>query len=165
MSRLKQIIFILLIFLLTSIGKLNAQLKCNEIYGKGQNRIYVATGSPGELGLLRVLAEEFAKDHNVSICWIKAGSGKVLKLLKEKAVDLILVHAPDAEKKAVAEGWATRRTLIASNKFYIVGPWDDPAKVAESQSVIEAYRRIAKAKAKFFSRGDNSGTHKKEMQI
>ncbi|RLJ03285.1 MAG: hypothetical protein DRP08_03735, partial [Candidatus Aenigmatarchaeota archaeon] len=165
MGRLKQILVILLIFLLTSIGKLNAQLKCNEIYGNGQNRIYVATGSPGELGLLKVLAEEFAKDHNVSICWIKAGSGKALKLLKEKAVDLILVHAPDAEKKAVAEGWATRRTLIAFNEFYIVGPWNDPAKVAESQSVIEAYKRIAKAKAKFFSRGDNSGTHKKEMQI
>jgi len=165
MRVLKQVVGILLIFVLVLIGRLDAHPGCNEIYGKGRNTIYIATGSPGELGLLKVLAEEFARKHDVSVCWIKAGSGKALKLLKEKKVDLVLVHAPAAEKKAVAEGWATRRTLIASNEFYIVGPRDDPARVAESKSVVEAYRRIAKAKARFFSRGDNSGTHKREMQI
>ena len=86
-------------------------------------------------------------------------------LLKEKAVDMIMVHAPDAEKQAIKDGWATKRTLIGSNEFFIVGPPDDPAKIKDAKTAIEAYTRIAQAKAKFFSRGDNSGTHMKEMVI
>jgi len=78
---------------------------------------------------------------------------------------MVMVHAPQAEKQAVTEGWATDRTLLGSNEFYIVGPADDPAKIKEAQSAADAYKRIAQAKAKFFSRGDNSGTHKKEMSI
>ena len=97
--------------------------------------------------------------------WFKAGSGKSLQLLKDKKVDMIMVHAPAAEKKAVQDGWAIKRTLIGSNEFFIVGPANDPAKIAEAKSAVDAYRRIAAAKAKFFSRGDNSGTHKKEMDL
>jgi len=124
----------------------------------------LATGSPGELGLLKVLANEFNKSHNTRICWIKAGSGKSLALLKAKKVDVVLVHAPEAEKRAVNEGWATRRTLIGCNEFYI-GPKDDPARIASAKTAVEAYTKIAKAKAKFLSRGDNSGTHKRELFI
>jgi len=163
MQKLKLYFLMLLILILN--GNLWAQLKCNEIYGRGENRIVIATGSPGELGLLKVLAERFSEKHNVSICWIKAGSGEALQMLKNKSVDLILVHAPSSEIKAVAEGWATKRTLIGSNEFYIVGPKNDPAKVAESKSVITAYQKIASTKALFLSRGDNSGTHKKEIEI
>jgi tungstate transport system substrate-binding protein len=86
-------------------------------------------------------------------------------LLKDKKVDMIMVHAPKAEQQAVREGWAADRTPIGSNEFYLVGPASDPARIAEAKSALEAYRRIANAKAKFFSRGDNSGTHKKELQI
>ncbi|MFH1157119.1 MAG: substrate-binding domain-containing protein, partial [Pseudomonadota bacterium] len=86
-------------------------------------------------------------------------------MLKEKTTDLIMVHAPAAEKKAVEEGWAIKRTLIGSNEFYIVGPAQDPARIAEAKSAAEAYTRIAKSGAKFLSRGDNSGTHKKELSV
>jgi tungstate transport system substrate-binding protein len=78
---------------------------------------------------------------------------------------MIMVHAPAAEKKAVEDGWAIKRSLIGSNEFFIVGPANDPAKIAEAKTAGDAYRRIAAAKAKFFSRGDNSGTHKKEMDV
>lgn len=135
------------------------------VYGTGAHRFSLATGSPGELGLLKVLAETFAKQENAQMAWFKAGSGKSLQLLKDKKVDMIMVHAPAAEKKAVQDGWATQRTLIGSNEFFIVGPAEDPAKIAEAKTATEAYRRIAAAKAKFFSRGDNSGTHKKEMDL
>jgi tungstate transport system substrate-binding protein len=135
------------------------------VYGSGPNQFSLATGSPGELGLLKMLAEAFGKQDNARMAWFKAGSGESLKLLKDKKVDMIMVHAPAAEKKAVEDGWAIKRTLIGSNEFFIVGPADDPAKIAEAKSVVEAYRRIAAAKAKFFSRGDNSGTHKKEMDL
>jgi tungstate transport system substrate-binding protein len=135
------------------------------VYGSGPNTLSLATGSPGELGLLQVLAETFGKQDDAKIAWYKAGSGESLRLLKEKKVDMIMVHAPAAEKKAVQDGWAIKRTLLGSNEFFIVGPASDPAKIAEAKSAVEAYRRIAAAKAKFFSRGDNSGTHKKEMDI
>jgi tungstate transport system substrate-binding protein len=134
-------------------------------YGTGPNFFSLATGSPGELGLLQVMAEAFAARHNATMGWRKAGSGESLKLLKEKAVDMVMVHAPSAEKQAVAEGWAVKRELIGSNEFYIVGPTADPAGIASAKSAAEAYAKIAAAKALFFSRGDNSGTHKKELAV
>ena len=139
----------------------------NGVYGVGPEKFTLATGSPGELGLLKVLAAGFDKamQGQITLQWIKAGSGKSLQLLKDKKVDLIMVHAPAAEKQAVQEGWAKDRTLIGSNEFFMVGPASDPAKIAEAKSALDAYRRIAAAKARFFSRGDNSGTHKKELQI
>lgn len=138
---------------------------CTAEYGKGTEALKLATGSPGALGLVKALAEKFNAKRNTSVCWQKAGSGASLKLLKNKKVDMVMVHAPAAEEKAVKEGWAIKRTLIGSNEFYIVGPKDDPAKIAAAKSVADAYQRIAKSKSKFFSRGDNSGTHKKELMI
>lgn len=134
-------------------------------YGSGRNVFSLATGSPGELGLLRLLGEAFAEKEQASLRWIKAGTGQSLKLLREKQVDMVMVHAPGGEEKAVAEGWATQRTLIGSNEFYIVGPAADPARIAEAKGAADAYRRIAAAQAKFVSRGDNSGTHQKEMSV
>ncbi|MEJ2157014.1 MAG: substrate-binding domain-containing protein [Desulfobacteraceae bacterium] len=138
---------------------------CKATYGSGPQAMRLATGSPGELGLVKVLAEAFNKTHESQLCWKKAGSGASLKLLKAKKVDFVMVHAPAAEKKAVTEGWATKRHLIGSNEFYIVGPKNDPAGIAKAGSAAEAYARIAAAKALFLSRGDNSGTHKKELAI
>ncbi len=138
---------------------------CKESYGSGEQTFSLATGSPGELGLLKVLAEAFSKSEKSTLCWQKAGSGASLKLLKAKAVDMVMVHAPAAEKKAVEEGWAVKRTLIGSNEFYIVGPKSDPAGISAAETSAEAYAKIAAARAKFYSRGDNSGTHKKELAI
>ncbi|MBG0773841.1 substrate-binding domain-containing protein [Oleidesulfovibrio alaskensis] len=138
---------------------------CTAVYGDGSTTLKLATGSPGELGLLEELAGAFNAEHDTTLCWVKAGSGKSLKLLHEGDVDLVMVHAPAAEKKAVQEGWAGERTLIGSNEFYIVGPENDPADIASAASAADAYARIASAQALFFSRGDNSGTHKKELAI
>jgi tungstate transport system substrate-binding protein len=156
---------IVFVSLLLAVTVSFAKDGCKAVYGDGSNRIRLATGSPGELGLLKVLAEAFNNKHDTSLCWIKAGSGKSLKLLNAKKVDLVMVHAPAAEKKAVQEGWAINRTLIGSNEFYIVGPKNDPAGIKQAKSAADAYARIAKKQAKFLSRGDNSGTHKKEMAI
>jgi len=134
-------------------------------YGKGDQAIKVATGSPGSLGLLKALAEPFCQKNRFEIHWIKMGSGGSIAALKAGEVDIIMVHAPGAEKKAVAEGWATMRTLLGSNEFYIVGPESDPAGIGKAQSAAEAYAMVANKQARFFSRGDNSGTHKKEMTI
>ena len=139
--------------------------ECTAVYGTGKDSFSLATGSPGELGMLRAISEAFNRKHDTSVCWQKAGSGKSLQLLKQKKVDMVMVHAPEAEKKAVKEGWAIKRRLIGSNEFYIVGPKNDPAGIAQAKSATQAYRRIAENKVKFFSRGDNSGTHIKELAI
>jgi len=138
---------------------------CTERYGKGSLELKLATGSPGELGLVKVLAEEFAKTNDITLCWIKAGSGESLSFLKKKEVDIIMVHAPKGEKDALKEGWASDRSLIGSNEFYITGPAKDPALIKDSSSVVEAYSRIAAKQALFYTRADNSGTHKKELDI
>ncbi len=135
------------------------------IYGDGARMFTVAAGSPGELGLLKALAEEFNRTHGTFLRWIKAGSGKALGMLKEKKVDMVIVHAPAAEEEAVREGWAIKRTRIGSNEFLIAGPGNDPAGIAGAGSAAEAFGKIAGAGARFFSRGDNSGTHRKEMEV
>lgn len=139
--------------------------KTTESYGSGKNAFSLATGSPGELGLLKELGEAFAKKADARMDWVKAGSGESLDYLKTRQVDMIMVHAPAAEKKAVAEGWAAGRLLIGSNEFFIVGPASDPAGIAQARTATEAYQKIAAKSAKFFSRGDDSGTHKKELSI
>jgi len=149
----------------TSTTTLCAQEKAAATYGNGSNIFSLATASPGELGLIKALADIFAAQKGTTLRWVKAGSGESLDLLKAKKVDMIMVHAPATEKKALAEGWAAQHTLIGSNEFFIVGPADDPAGIATAKGVAEAYARIATKKAKFFSRGDNSGTHKKELDI
>ena len=161
---LNSILKALMLLLLINASAI-AQNNCNATYGSTDKIIKLATGSPGELGLLRELAVVFNEKHDTTICWVKAGSGKSLDLLKTRQVDIIMVHAPAAEKRAIKDGWAIKRTLIGSNEFYIVGPQNDPAHISSATSSADAYARIAKAKAKFLSRGDNSGTHKKELAI
>jgi tungstate transport system substrate-binding protein len=163
--RIKNLWSLFAVIALMLVGTASYAGEPAAVYGDGANQFSLATGSPGELGLLKVLAETFGQQDNAKMSWFKAGSGESLKLLQDKKVDMIMVHAPAAEKKAVQDGWAIKRTLIGSNEFFIVGPANDPAKIAETKSAVEAYRRIAAAKAKFFSRGDNSGTHKKEQDV
>ncbi len=155
--------FVGIIFLFHGAGI--AQTKPKAVYGTGQATFVVATGSPGALGLLKALADPFCKANDCRLVWYKKGSGASLAFMKAGKCDVIMVHAPAAEKKAVAEGWATHRTIIGANQFFIVGPKSDPAGIRKATSAKEAYAMIARAKAKFFSRGDNSGTNKRELKI
>lgn len=160
-------IFLNLLGIALTLGSMTALAddETGATYGSGKNRFSLATGSPGELGLLKLLAEEFARRADAQMVWVKAGTGQSLKLLQDKKVDMVMVHAPAQVDKAVKDGWATGKTLIGSNEFYIVGPKNDPASVAQASSAADAYQRIARLGARFVSRGDNSGTHQKEMQI
>ncbi len=163
MSRARPVLGVYIILALAHGGL--GEESYEAVYGHGSHKLVVATGSPGELGLLEVLAERFAKTERVTVCWKMAGSGKSLDLLHQKQVDVVMVHAPAAEQKAVREGWAVGRTLLGSNEFFLVGPASDPAGIAQASTAADAYRRIAARQARFLSRGDNSGTHKKELAI
>jgi len=162
---MKRFVLILLMLLLVSSTAYAAAPACEATYGDGKMVFKLATGSPGELGLLEQLANAFNAKNGTTMCWVKAGSGQSLNMLKAGEVDMCMVHAPAAEKQAIADGWAEGRTLIGSNEFYIVGPKNDPAGIAKAKDAADAYARIAAAKALFLSRGDNSGTHKKELAV
>jgi hypothetical protein len=96
----------------------NTQANWKAVYGSGAATLRLAIRTPGELGLVEVLAEAFNQMHDTRLYWQKAGSRASLKRLKGKAVDVVMVHAPAAEKQAVADGWAIKRNLIGSNEFY-----------------------------------------------
>lgn len=135
------------------------------VYGQEGPILRLATGSPGELGLVESLAAEFSRHQPLRLHWYKAGSGAALRMLRAGLVDVVLVHAPDAERDAVAAGWAAERTPIGGNAYYLVGPRDDPAGVRAAPDVIDALRRIAGKREKFLSRGDRSGTHRRELAL
>lgn len=113
-------------------------------------------------GLLAWLHPHFEKSHNVRIHTIAVGTGKALRLGQNGDVDVVLVHAPGAELKFVNEGHGVNRRGVMYNDFVIVGPRSDPAGVSKMSGTAAALRRIGEKKALWVSRGDDSGTHKKE---
>ena len=129
-----------------------------------QTLMMATTTSTDNTGLLNYLAPEYTKDTGVTLKWTATGTGKALKLGENCDVDVLLVHAPAAEKKYVADGFGINRREVMYNDFVIIGPEDDPAAV-KGQTVKAALSAI-RAKQQFFvSRGDNSGTHKKELSL
>ncbi|WP_027184598.1 substrate-binding domain-containing protein [Desulfovibrio inopinatus] len=122
------------------------------------------TTSTDNTGLLDVLAPEFQKDTGIELKWTAVGTGKALKMGENCDVDVLLVHAPAAEKKFVDAGFGKDRREIMYNDFVIIGPAADPAGV-KGKSVTDALKTIEAKKAPFVSRGDNSGTNKKEISL
>ncbi len=122
------------------------------------------TTSTDNTGLLDYLAPKFKRDTGIELQWIAVGTGKALRLGQNCDVDVLLVHAPAAEKAFVARGYGIERQKVMYNDFVLVGPPEDPAKL-KGLSIIEAFRKIASVRARFVSRGDDSGTHKKELQL
>lgn len=159
------ILVALMLFIPVTQAKENNKPDFTAVYGDGDSVLRVATGSPGALGLLKELAIPFCQANDCRIKWLKRGSGASLEALHNGLVDIVMVHAPKAERQAIEQGWATGRTLLGRNQFYIVGPPSDPAEIRTAESAPEAFKRIAEAGEDFLSRADNSGTHKKEMHI
>lgn len=123
------------------------------------------TTSTENSGLLGVLLPPFEKMNNCKVDVIAVGTGKALKLGETGDVDAVLVHARKAEDKFVAEGYGIDRRDVMYNDFVIIGPASDPAGIRKAGSAAAALAMIAKAKAPFISRGDESGTHMKEKEL
>ena len=126
--------------------------------------LMATTTSTEDTGLLNVLAPEFKKASGIDLRWTATGTGKALKLGENCDVDVLMVHAPDAEKKFVADGFGLDRREIMYNDFVIIGPAADPAGV-KGRSVKQALEAVAAKKAVFVSRGDKSGTHMMELDL
>ncbi|SLN20487.1 PBP superfamily domain protein [Roseovarius albus] len=116
-------------------------------------------------GLAEVLLPEIAKDTGIEVQLLVVGTGQALRLGAAGDVDAILVHAKAAEEQFVKDGNAPHRTEIMYNDFVIIGPADDPARIGSVQTAAEALQKIATIQAGFVSRGDDSGTHKKELSL
>lgn len=122
------------------------------------------TTSTQDTGLLEYLEPYFKKETGISLKWVSVGTGKALELAKNCDADVLLVHAPAAEKKFVADGHGIDRRQIMYNDFVLVGPKDDPAKI-RGKTIAEAFRTLHGTGSVFVSRGDESGTHKAEKAL
>ena len=131
----------------------------------GQAVILSTTTSTQDSGLLDVLVPMFEKKTGYTVKTISVGTGQALALGAKGEADVCLVHAPDSEKKYVADGLLLNRRLVMHNDFIIVGPAEDAAKIKGLASAVDALKRIAETKATFVSRGDNSGTHQLEKKL
>ncbi|NLY56136.1 MAG: solute-binding protein [Firmicutes bacterium] len=127
--------------------------------------ILATTTSTVNSGLLDYLLPDFEKKYNIQVHVISVGTGQAIKIAEQGDCDVVLVHARDLEDKFVADGYGVNRRDVMYNDFIILGPVDDPAGVRTANKATGAFKRIANAQAPFISRGDNSGTHVKELDI
>jgi tungstate transport system substrate-binding protein len=128
--------------------------------------ILASTTSTQDSGLFDVLIPAFEKANpKYTTKVIAVGSGEALKLGEKKEADVLLVHSPAAEKTFMEKGYGIERSDVMYNNFVIIGPKEDPAKISAETSAGVAFKKIADSKATFVSRGDNSGTHAKELSI
>ncbi|WP_217516323.1 substrate-binding domain-containing protein [Vibrio metschnikovii] len=129
-------------------------------------RIRLATTtSTYHSGLLDYLLDEFKKDSGYTVDVLATGTGKALKLGENGDVDLVMTHDPKAEAQFIEKGYGILPRKVMYNDFVLVGPKNDPAKVSEQDNIQQAFSAIAKHNHLFISRGDESGTHKKELAI
>ncbi|MDN5939715.1 MAG: substrate-binding domain-containing protein [Salinisphaera sp.] len=138
-------------------------LPCGGALAAEQYIVVASTTSTQNSGLLGYLLPVFEEKSGIDVRVIAVGTGAALDMARRCDADVLLVHAPKAEKKFVAEGYGVKRHPLMHNDFVIVGPKNDPARIRGMEDASKALAKIAAAEAVFVSRGDDSGTNKKEM--
>ena len=149
-------LYLLMILLVLSAATLAGQ--------SGELKMATTTSTENS-GLLEVLIPSFEKLTGIKIKVIAVGTGKALALGRSGDVDLVLVHALKAEQLFVQQGYGVKRYNVMHNDFVIIGPADDPAGIKAQKSAARALKIIGAAESSFISRGDDSGTHKKEIEL
>jgi tungstate transport system substrate-binding protein len=131
----------------------------------GETLTLTTTTSTYDTGLLSELNAPFEDKYGVTVDAVAQGTGAALETARNGDCDVVMVHARSLEDKFMREGYGVNRRDIMFNDFVIVGPEADPAGIAETESATDALSAIAEAEATFVSRGDNSGTHTKELAL
>lgn len=153
-------------FLIVSLLLLSLTINHAFAEEEKQNILRMATTtSTDNSGLLKHLLPIFEKESGYKVHVIAVGTGKALRMGRDGDVDVVLVHAPAAEQKFVDGGYGEKRFKVMYNDFVIVGPKNDPAKINSAKSIAEAMSSISQTQSLFISRGDDSGTHKKERKL
>ena len=124
-----------------------------------------STTSTQNSGLYGYMLPKFKQETGITVNVVAVGTGQAIKNAKNCDGDVLFVHAKPAEEKFVREGYGVSRSDVMYNDFIFVGPPADPAGIAGGKNAVEALKKIAASKAKFASRGDNSGTNKKEIAL
>ena len=133
---------------------------------QAQDRLILATTTSTEnSGLLDELIPSFEEKFNTRVDVVSVGTGKAISLAENGDADIILVHAREAENAFVKAGYGVNRRDVMYNDFIILGPTADPAGVRGMEDASDAFTKIAEANSNFVSRGDDSGTNKKELSI
>lgn len=127
--------------------------------------ILATTTSTQDSGLLDVLIPRFEAESGYRVKPLAVGTGQALELGERGEADVLLVHAPEAEEEFMARGGGAGRLLVMYNDFVLAGPPADPAGIRGGTSISTGLERIASARAPFYSRGDDSGTHKQELAL
>ncbi|MFZ3062204.1 MAG: substrate-binding domain-containing protein [Actinomycetota bacterium] len=127
--------------------------------------ILATTTSTQDTGLLDFLIPKFEKRYNIKVKTIAVGTGEALAMGQRGDADVLMVHSRKAEDQFVADGFGANRRDLMYNDFVIIGPESDPAGIKGSTDPSAAFKKITQSQATFVSRGDNSGTHKKEQSI
>lgn len=133
-------------------------------YAAEETLLMATTTSTDNTGLLDYIMPSFTAATGIQINWTSTGTGKALKLGENCDVDVLLVHAPQSEKKFVDQGFGVDRKEIMYNDFILIGPPEDPAGI-KGMSAGDALQAVRTAGSVFVSRGDNSGTNKKELAL
>jgi tungstate transport system substrate-binding protein len=157
--KVKKLILYLIIFILAAFIFITLA-SCR----KDKELILASTTSTQDSGLFDVLIPAFEKASGYKVKLIAVGTGEAIKLGEKGEADVLLVHSRSAEDKFVADGFGVNRKDVMHNSFLIVGPKDDPAKI-KGLSAVNAFKAIASSQSLFVSRGDDSGTNKKELDI
>ncbi|MBP1763840.1 MAG: TupB [Firmicutes bacterium] len=124
-----------------------------------------STIGPVDAGIVDVLESEFQKKTGIIVRHVGAGTGAALNLAKGGSVDLVMVHAKALEEKFVADGYGTKRIDLMYNDFVVLGPAADPVGIRGEKSIVQALKKLAQGNGLFISRGDQSGTHVKELEL
>lgn len=151
------------IFILCLI--LAATIFASPLQAQDKFIIVQSTTSTQNSGLFDYILPKFTAKSGFEVRVVAVGTGQAIKNAKNGDGDVLLVHAKPAEEKFVFEGWGVKRFDVMYNDFIIVGPKSDPAKVAGMNDIVAALGKIAGTKSIFASRGDDSGTHKKEKRL
>jgi len=131
---------------------------------QNKDLLLVSTTSTQDSGLLDVLLPAFTAKTGYNVQLVAVGSGQALKIGEQGNADVILLHSPAAEKEFVAKGFGIDRRLVMHNDFVIVGPVSDPAMI-RGETPVDALKKIFASRIIFVSRGDDSGTHVKELAL
>jgi len=144
-----------------------AALALTALVHAGDDRFIIvqSTTSTQNAGLYDAVLPVFEAKTGIDVRVVAVGTGQAIKNARNGDGDVLLVHAEPAEEKFVADGYGVKRFDLMYNDFVIVGPAADPAGIAGGRDVVAALKRIAGARALFASRGDDSGTHKKELSL
>jgi tungstate transport system substrate-binding protein len=147
------------------VTALVAAALAGSAWGQSRTLILSTTTSTQDSGLLDALVPMFERQTGYTVKTVSVGTGQALALAARGEADVALVHAPEVERKYVADGKLMNRRLVMYNDFVVVGPEADPAKILGEKNAVAALKRIAEAGARFVSRGDRSGTHVLETSL